>query len=192
MAKPKFDYNNNEFYEHIETLAKQGFNDSEIAYSLGLKHGVALTPQVFNRMKHGKYEGWSDEQNAERGELISQKLERGRELINGLVRSKYLNTALGNITVKGKVTTKRHMVVNGEQTEDEIVETRETEQGLPPNVQALSKWLYHNDKIWREIERGRKDEEDNGIPFDPKKGVSIAKWIEREIEDDKEEEHREE
>lgn len=182
MAKPKFDYNNDEFYEQIEHLAQQGFNDSEIAYSLGKKHGVALTPQVFNRMKHGKYEGWNDEENVKRSKLISQKLERGRELINALVRSKYLNTALGNITVKGKTTTKRHMVVDGVQTEDLVVEVRETEQGLPPNVQALSKWMYHNDKTWREIERGRKDEEDNGVPFDPKKGVSVAAWIEREIE----------
>ena len=56
MAKPKFDYNGDAFYDEIEQLAKQGQKDSEIAYALGLKFGVDLNPQVFNRMKNGKYE----------------------------------------------------------------------------------------------------------------------------------------
>lgn len=51
MAKPKFDYNGDAFYDEIEQLAKQGQKDSEIAYALGLKFGVDLNPQVFNRMK---------------------------------------------------------------------------------------------------------------------------------------------
>ena len=48
MAKPKFDYNGDAFYDEIEQLAKQGQKDSEIAYALGLKFGVDLNPQVFN------------------------------------------------------------------------------------------------------------------------------------------------
>ena len=39
MAKPKFDYNGDAFYDEIEQLAKQGQKDSEIAYALGLKFG---------------------------------------------------------------------------------------------------------------------------------------------------------
>lgn len=184
MAKPKFDYNGEAFYEEIERLAKQGLKDSEIAYMLAAKFGVDLNPQVFSRMKNGKYEGWNDEENSIRSVKISQSLERGRYAINALVRGMFLKSALGRHVVKGKVVTKRHMVVDGVQTEDLVVETRETEQELPPNVQAQSTWLYHFDKEWREIQKGKKDEEDNGIPFDPKKGVSINKWIEREIEQD--------
>ena len=50
-------------------------------------------------------------------------------------------------------------------------------------MQALATWLYHFDKDWRKIQQAKKDEETNGIPFDPKKGVSINKWIEKEIEE---------
>ena len=37
MAKPKFDYNGDAFYDEIEQLAKQGQKDSEIAYALGFQ-----------------------------------------------------------------------------------------------------------------------------------------------------------
>lgn len=187
MAKPKFDYEGDEFYQEIEKLAFRGMKDSEIAYSLVDKFGVDLSPAVFNRMKNGKYEGWSEEENATYSERISRSLVRGREEINALVRGKFLKAALGGIVVKGKTTVKRHMVVNGQQTKDMIVETRETEQETPPNMNALSTWLYHFDLDWRKIQNGKKDEEDNGIPYDPKKGVSISAWIEREIEKDSEE-----
>ena len=168
MAKPKFDYNGDAFYDEIEQLAKQGQKDSEIAYALGMKFGVDLNPQVFNRM-------------------ITQSLVRGREVINAIVRGRFLKCALGGVKVKGKATTKRHMVVDGVMTDDVVVETRETEQETPPNVQALSTWLYHYNMTWREIQRGKKDEEEKGIPFDPKKGISVNKWIEREIEQEAEE-----
>lgn len=79
------------------------------------------------------------------------------------------------------------MVVDGVMADDIVVETRETEQETPPNVQALSTWLFHYDMTWREIQRGKKDEEEKGIPFDPKKGISVNKWIEREIEQEAEE-----
>lgn len=187
MAKPKFDYNGDAFYDEIEQLAKQGQKDSEIAYALGLKFGVDLNPQVFNRMKNGKYENWNEDENAERGERITQSLVRGREFINAIVRGRFLKCALGGVKVKGKTTTKRHMVVDGVMTDDIVVETRETEQETPPNVQALSTWLFHYDMTWREIQRGKKDEEEKGIPFDPKKGISVNKWIEREIEQEAEE-----
>ena len=192
MAKPKFDYNGDAFYDEIEQLAKQGQKDSEIAYALGLKFGVDLNPQVFNRMKNGKYENWNEDENAERGERITQSLVRGREFINAIVRGRYLKCALGGVKVKGKTTTKRHMVVDGVMTDDIVVETRETEQETPPNIQALSTWLFHYDMTWREIQRGKKDEEEKGIPFDPKKGISVNKWIEREIEQEAEEQEEDE
>lgn len=183
MAKPKFDYDGDEFYQEIERLAMQGQKDSEIAYALEKKFGVDLNPQVFNRMKNGKYENWSEEENSNRSVKITQFLERGREAINALVRGRFLKSALGGVKVKGVTTTKRKMIVDGVVTEDVIVETRETEQETPPNVQALSTWLYHFDKQWREVQKGKKDEEEKGLPFDAKKGISVNKWIERELEE---------
>lgn len=183
MAKPKFDYKGKEFYEEIKNLAMQGQKDSEIAYSLADKFGVDLTPAVFIRMKNGSYEGWDSEKNKQRSERISLSLERGREKINALVRGRFLKTALGGIKVKGTSTIKRNVIINGKPTGDVVIETRETEQETPPNMQALATWLYHFDKDWRKVQQAKKDEETNGIPFDPKKGVSINKWIEKEIEE---------
>ena len=183
MAKPKFDYEGKEFYEEIKNLAMQGQKDSEIAYSLADKFGVDLTPAVFIRMKNGSYEGWDRKKNKQRIERISLSLERGREKINALVRGRFLKTALGGIKVKGTSTIKRNVIINGEPTGDVVIETRETEQETPPNMQALATWLYHFDKDWRKVQQAKKDEETNGIPFDPKKGVSINKWIEKEIEE---------
>ena len=52
---PKYDYDNNEFYDEIFFLAFNDTTDSEIAYSMG------LTEAVFNQMKNGKYDKWSDD-----------------------------------------------------------------------------------------------------------------------------------
>lgn len=182
MAKPKFDYDGIAFYEEIERLAGKGSSESEIAYLLADKFGVDLNPATFNNMKCGNYGNWTKEQNELRSVKIRQSLERGRYQVNSIVRGRFLKSALGGVIVKGKSVTKRHMIVNGEQTDDMIVETRETEQETPPNLQALSTWLYHFDPEWKKVQRG-KDEDDN-LPFDPKKGISIQKWIEKEIEDD--------
>ena len=77
MAKPKFNYDGEEFYKEIYALAMQGLNDAEIAYSLGDNLGVVLDddgnvlaesdvkgldPSRFSQMKEGKYECWTDEE----------------------------------------------------------------------------------------------------------------------------------
>ena len=46
--KPKFDYKSEEFLSQVETYAKKGFTDKEIALSLGIE------PETFCRAK-GKY-----------------------------------------------------------------------------------------------------------------------------------------
>ena len=69
MAKPKFNYDGEDFYKEIYALAMQGLNNAEIAYNLGDNLGVAedeykvpystevkgLTPEVFSKMLNGKY-----------------------------------------------------------------------------------------------------------------------------------------
>ena len=182
MAKPKFDYDGNAFYDEIERLAAQGSSESEISYLLADKFGVDLNPGVFSQMKNGDYVNWTKEQNEVRSALINKHLERGRSKINYLVRGRYLKAALGGVIVKGTSKTKRHIIVDGQDTGNYIVDERTTEQETPPNIQALSVWLYHFDPEWKKVQRG-KDDDDN-LPFDPKKGISIQKWIEREIEDD--------
>lgn len=186
MAKPKFDYDGEDFYKEIYALAMQGLDDKEIAYSLADSFGVGLRPSTFACMKGGNYKGWNTEENERRGERISNELARGRARITGIVRGRYLKTALGGIKVKGKSVRRRHMVVDGQQTEDMVVETVENEQETPPNVQALANWLYHHDPMFRKIQKGIEDAEGGGIPPDPKNGINIRAWIKKEIETEEE------
>ena len=67
MARPKkFDYDSDDFYDEILALSMQGLTDAEIADALDDKFGVSLSPEVFNCMKNGNYDKWSDEENERR------------------------------------------------------------------------------------------------------------------------------
>lgn len=150
MAKPKFNYNNPDFYKEIETLAMQGLTDAQIAINLQDKFDQALTQEVFSRMKNGKYEGWNEEQNKLRSILISQALAHGRTKINAIVRGAYLKSALGGKKIKSKSTVTRKIKTPDGSFEDVgEVQVTETEQELPPNMQALSTWLFNHDEEWK-------------------------------------------
>lgn len=176
MAKPKFNYDSDDFYDEIFTLAMQGANNGEIAYLLEDKFGVSLSPDVFSAMVNGNYSGWTEEENERRSARISRNLMRARQRINSIVRGRYLKSALGGI--KTKNVTSRRLQIDGQMTDNEVIQTTEIE--LPPNMQALSTWLYHHDPEWRKVER-RQDEEANDVPT-AKNGVDISSWIEHENE----------
>lgn len=182
MAKRKFDYDGDEFYDALEKLAMRGYTVQEAAYGLEEFFGVFLNPTSLDDMKNGTYSGWTPEENKKYGQRISEAWARGQAKILGLVRGRYLKAALGGIKIKGRSTRKRHLVVDGKQTDDLVVEETETEQETPPNIGALGRWLYQNDPEWRKVQRGTEDE---NLPFDPKKGVSIRAWIQKEIDADK-------
>ena len=76
--KPKYDYKSEEFLSLVESYAKKGFTDKEIAAALG------IGPQLFSKKK------------SEINEL-SDVLSRARNAINALVRAKFLAMALGGI-----------------------------------------------------------------------------------------------
>ena len=82
--KPKFDYKSEEFLSQVETYAKKGFTDREIAFALG------LAPQTFCEKKN------------EHSELC-EVLARGRATITAAVRAKFLAVALGGIKTKSTV-----------------------------------------------------------------------------------------
>lgn len=197
MAKPKFNYDSEDFYKEIYALAMQGLIDSEIAYNLGDSLGVAedengvpyetvakgLTPEVFSKMKNGNYEGWTEEENKRRSARISQELAHGRAKVLGIVRGRYLKAALGGIKIKGSVTRKRYNIVDGEKKLDNmVVEETESVSETAPNMQALANWLYHNDTEFRNIQKGIEDGE---INIKVKNGVSISAWLEKENEEEK-------
>ena len=172
---PKFDYDSDEFYDEIFALAINGATNAEIAFGLQEKFGQSLDPETFYTMVRGAYPPWSKEENKRRSERLNRVLERARNKINMLVRSRYLKAALGGIVTKN--VTKRRMQIDGELTDNEVIQTTEIE--LPPNMQALSTWLYHHDPDWRKVQRGADDMDGEEVPKG-ENGVDIGSWIELE------------
>ena len=197
MAKPKFNYDSEEFYKEIYALAMQGLNDGEIAYALGDNLGVVLDddgrvieesgikgldPSRFSLMKEGKYECWTDEENERRGKRIRKELAHGRAKVLGIVRGRYLKAALGGIKIKGKVTRKRYNVINGQADMDNMVmEETNSESETAPNMQALANFLYHHDPQFRNIQKGI---EEGDMLIKVKNGVSISRWLEKENDEE--------
>lgn len=179
--KPKFDYDSDDFYDEILALAMQGMTDAEIADALADKFGQSLSPERFACMKNGKYEEWTDEENERRGERFRKVLARGRRKTLAIVRGAYLKAALGGKKIHSKTVVRRRLKIDGQYTDDEEIQTSESEQELPYNVQALATFLYHHDPEWRKVER-KLDTDATDVPTDIKSGVDIGKWIEREIE----------
>ena len=151
--KPKFDYTSEEFLSLVESYAKKGFTDKEIAYAIG------ILPQTFCEKKSEYTE-------------ISEVLARGRATINATVRAKFLAIALGGIKTKSTVVRKLRDSEGNLTGEDEL---QVSESELAPNLQAMSVWLYHHDEDWRKVER--KQDEDADIPTDIEHGINIDSWI---------------
>lgn len=183
MAHPKFDYDSDQFYEEIYALAMQGLSDAEIADALSDRFGQTLHPDVFGSMKNGTYANWTAQEKERRSERMNRVLARGRRKINSIVRGAYLKAALGGRKTRNKNTTFRPILdEKGEKIGDVEVQRIESEIELPPNVQALSTWLYHHDPEWRKVQRGL-DQADDDIPTDINTGVDIEAWIRKETED---------
>lgn len=180
MAKPKFDYDSEDFYEEIMALAMQGLTDAEIADGLEARFGQSLHPDVFGSMKNGTYAGWTDEENERRSAHIYRVLARGRRKITGIVRGVYLKAAIGGKKLKNKSTTTRHLRdEDGNLTGKDEIQIVESEYEQGPNMQALAVWLYHHDPQWRAVERGGEPDTD-GDSAKVAKGVDIEAWIKRE------------
>lgn len=156
--KPKFDYIGEEFLSSVELLAKKGFTDKEIAYSIG------VAPQTFCEKKNEYQE-------------LREVLARGRATITAAVRAKFLAMAVGGIKTKS-VTKRKLKDQDGNYTGDEEIQSVESE--LAPSLQAMSVWLYHHDEEWRKIER-KQDEDASDISTDIKQGVDIDSWIKDQV-----------
>jgi len=190
-AMPKYDWDSDEFYSAIETLASNGATDAEIGPGLMAIIGVGVTPNLFSKMKNGLMAGWSEEENVRRSERIKETLGRARLNTNRLVKAVYLSTALGKKSTKTVTTIKRRMRIDGVLTDNEDIQTTEVVSGIAPNLQALSNWLYMHDDEWRRISKG---EDLNSVdPNQPprteevKKGIDVSKWLDKELLDKSEE-----
>ena len=156
----KFDYDGDDFYDEILALSMQGLTDAEIADALDDRFGQSLDPETFTSMKNGNYHRWSEEENETRSARIVKALARGRRKTNTLVRGAYLKGALGGKKIKSRtVVTRKLRASNGEETDDEVIQTSETETEMPYNMQALATWLYNHDEEWRARTNKKKEEQ---------------------------------
>lgn len=183
---PKFDYDSDDFYQEIERLAMQGLTDKEISHALEEKFGANLSPQVFSLMKNGHYQEWTKEDNQCRSEKILFALSKGRCKINALVRNTYLQAALGGKKITSAVVpgvVRVECACGGEDETCEVCGGRgyfcskaQTDvRELPPDVRALSSWLYHRDEEFRKIERMTEAKGESG------QDSTINKWIKEQV-----------
>ena len=149
--KPKYDYRSEEFLSQVESLAKRGLTDKEIAFAIG------IAPQFFSEKKSELPE-------------LSEVLSRARCHTTGLVRAKFLAMALGG--VKTKTVTRHRLKDKDGNILDESEETV-VESELAPNLSAQATWLRHYDSEWRKVQRGEEPEEESA----ENGSISIEKWI---------------
>ena len=160
MARPrKFDYDSDDFYDEILALSMQGLTDAEIADALEDRFGQSLDPETFTSMKNGNYHRWSDQENEQRSARIVKALARGRRKTNTLVRGAYLKGALGGKKIKTRTVVTRRLKLDGIYTDDEEIQTSETESEMPYNMQALATWLYNHDEEWRAKTNKKREEQ---------------------------------
>lgn len=173
MGRPKkFDYDSQDFYDRVATLAMQGMTDAEIAANLSESEGGSLSREVFTCMKNGTYNKWTKAENKRRSERLANVLAHARNRINSIVRGAYLKSALGGKKIKSKTVITRKLKVGESETDGEVIQTAETESELPPNLQALSTWLYHHDPEWRKVQ-DKLDTDDDMDEVD----IEESKWI---------------
>lgn len=185
MARPKkFDYDSDDFYDEILALSMQGLNDAEIADALGDRFGESLDPETFNCMKNGNYIGWTEEENERRSARFLKALARGRRKINSLVRGAYLKGALGGKKIKTRTVVTRRLKLDGMYTDDEEIQTSETESEMPYNMQALATWLYNHDEEWRAATNRKREEpsEEKDVPRTLTKDEAKELWAQLENE----------
>lgn len=178
-SKPRYEYDDDEFYNSVEKMARAGLTDTEIAAALNLTKGH------FSALKNGKVSKSTPEVNSMRGERIRRALGRGRTQITSALHATYLNAALGKIVTKQKIRKLQEVPCDcGGRNKacpdcggtgvcvQPIGVVSETEVQQPPNMQALMNLLMIYAPDWKE---------DMTEPMDTaEQGIDICKWIEQE------------
>lgn len=178
MAKPKYDYDSDYFYQRIQESADRQMQENHIIWDKVIAADLGFeTPTTFSEMKNGEYRAWSKEENERRSKRINDLLSRARAGVEPEVWRMILEMGLGKVQAQDITFDKI-----GDKIQDE---QRITVHKLPPNLNALQMWLRHHSQIYRSIESGKlEDEENSDIPTDINHGIDIGKWIEKEVSDD--------
>lgn len=164
MAKPKFDFDDEQNLIRIEGWARDGVDDKQIAANIGYSEAH------FSVLK---------------GKLpkLSKALKNGRAPIDFAIESKIYRKAMGmKVMVQQAIKVKDvYFDEEGRRCEKERVEIVELEQEVPPDTTAGIFWLKNRKpEQWnRPVPR---IEEDDDIPKNPSKGIDINEWIKGKTE----------
>lgn len=132
VHKTTLNYNDPMFLLEVEGLARDGFDDQQIAEIFD------VAPKTFYFNKNKRVPVTPDNPTGE--SALSITLKRGRRPLSVLVENALYKRATG---LKVKSTVTRMMVLpDGTKTDIEIVQTTETE--LPPDTGAAMAWLKHH------------------------------------------------
>lgn len=159
MAKPKFDFKDAQNIIRIESWARDGLDDKQIAANIG-----------YNETYFSELKGKISE--------LSEALTRGRAPIDFAIESKIYRKAIGmRVKVQQAVKVKEvYFDEDGRRCEKERVEIVELEQEIPPDTGAGIFWLK-NRKPEQWNRPAPRVEEDADIPKDVEKGIDIDSWI---------------
>lgn len=156
MAKPKFDFDDEQNLIRIEGWARDGLDDKQIAANIGYSEAH------FSVLK-GK---------------LSKALKNGRAPIDFAIESKIYRKAMG-MKVKVQQAIKVKDVFfdeEGRRCEKERVEIVELDQEVPPDTTAGIFWLK-NRKPEQWNRPAPRAEDDADIPADIDHGITIDSWI---------------
>ena len=159
MAKPKFDFKDAQNIIRIESWARDGLDDKQIAANIG-----------YNETYFSELKGKISE--------LSEALTRGRAPIDFAIESKIYRKAIGmKVKVQQAIKVKDvYYDDEGRRCENERVEVVELEQELPPDTGAGIFWLK-NRKPEQWNKPAPKIDDDADIPSDINHGISIDSWI---------------
>lgn len=140
---PKYNYTDSVFLLEIEGLARDGYDDQQIAALLD------LTPEGFCRIK-------------KRIDQLNQALRRGRRPLEVLVENSLYFRAVGMRVTS--TNSKYIRLPDGTETDTKIVSITITE--VPPDVSAIMNWLKHRKpEVWNS-QPNKSDITSNGQSLD--------------------------
>jgi hypothetical protein len=150
IHKTKLDYNDPMLLLEVEGLARDGYDDCQIAELLD------VAAETFCRNKKKKQKDGSISQ-------LSQALTRGRRPLNVLVENSLYKRAIGQ-TVKTKTTVRKWVVIPGLNNDMpvEVVSETETETEIPGSDLAQQFWLKNRKPDVYNIQPERVDLTSNG------------------------------
>lgn len=152
-SRTALDYNDPMLLLEVEGLARDGYDDQQIAEILD------VVPETFNRNKKKPGPDGKESQ-------LSQALRKGRRPLSVLVENALYKRAIGGFRTKS--IQRRWMVVQGQPTPVEVI--LETETEMPPDTNAIGMWLrahkadQYNPVVVQAIDHTTNGKDVNSLP----------------------------